>query len=102
MAALFGTHCAGGAEEFTSSKKISLQELNDGTKMFEEVSEIFVLRSLYNEMVTFPASIHPFGARFVGSICPFWKLAVFRANFSAQAEADAAPRPFHNHAINTP
>ena len=60
MAALFGTHCAGGAEEFTSSKKISLQELNDGTKMFEEVSEIFVLRSLYNEMGTFPASIHPY------------------------------------------
>ena len=28
--------------------------------MFEEVSEIFVLRSLYNEIGTFPASIHPY------------------------------------------
>ena len=60
MAALFGTHCAGGAEESTSLKKISLQELNDVTKMFEEVSEIFVLRSLYNEIGTIPTVIHPY------------------------------------------
>ena len=57
---LFGTQFKRDPEVFDNPVAKNLQELNNGTHMFEEVSEIFVLRDLYSMHRAFPDGMYPY------------------------------------------